>query len=240
MILQETILIIFYFVTLFFSIILHEIAHGLVAFWLGDYTAKHAGRLTLDPVKHVDFFGSILAPLFMLFMTNGTFVFGWAKPVPVNPYALRGGKWGPALVSIAGPLTNFLIASFSAIIAFFLSISTPEKTLIFKSFISSDWNDLLSQVAGNPLNILFAILTMLIFWNVLLGVFNLIPIPPLDGSKILFTFFQIKDEAAFFLQRWGMFILLIFLFSPLAIFFHKIIKFLWAIFYNIAIYGSLF
>lgn len=235
MILQETILIIFYFITLFFSIILHEVAHGLMAFWLGDNTAKKFGRLTLDPIKHIDLMGSILVPIFLLLFTGGKFVFGWAKPVPYDPYNLKGGKWGTFLVALAGPLTNFCIAVSSAIIAFFIPILSNEKEYLIKAFSYNSWESLINQISGKPFDILFVILVMLIFWNILLGSFNLVPIPPLDGSKVFLTFFDLGYEVKIFLERWGSFILLIFLLTSASNILYLVINFFLNIFYSIAV-----
>src|SRR5690349_16470996 len=101
---------IIYLIILIFSVMAHEIAHGYVAFALGDPTAKFANRLTLNPLAHIDPIGSIVVPLLLFFTTAGNFVFGWAKPVPYNPYNLRAGKWGPVYVALAGPLTNLSLA----------------------------------------------------------------------------------------------------------------------------------
>ena len=137
------------------SVILHELAHGLVAYWLGDRTAKDAGRLTLNPIKHIDPFMSILA--------NAP-VFGGAKPVPINTRNLKWREWGMALVAVAGPLTNFLIAFIAFLIAHFTgvaySIDNTMTVFIFKEIIS--------------INLGFML-------------FNLIPIPPLDGSRVLYA-----------------------------------------------------
>jgi len=139
------------------SIIFHEVAHGYVANWLGDPTARLQGRLTLNPIPHIDPVGSILIPGILL-LSGTPFLIGWAKPVPYNPYNLRHGKWGEALVSFAGPATNILIALSFALL-FRLGIIT------------------------SPLFLQVAVLA--IFANIALAIINLIPIPPLDGSKVL-------------------------------------------------------
>lgn len=145
-------------VVVIFSIILHEVAHGYAADWLGDPTARYSGRLTLNPVPHIDPIGSIAIPG-ILALTGSSFLIGWAKPVPYNPYNLRSGKWGEALVGFAGPATNILIALF-----FGLALR----------FWGGAMGDALADVA-----------VMAVFANLSLAILNLIPIPPLDGSKIL-------------------------------------------------------
>ena len=150
--------LVFAVVVLIVSAIVHEVSHGYMALYLGDPTAKLAGRLTLNPMSHLDPFGSVLLPLFLIF-TGVPFVFGYAKPVPYNPYNLRGGKWGPALVAAAGPLSNILIAAILSILLRF---------------------GLFSGVAV-PLGVTIVLI------NIVLGIFNLVPVAPLDGSKILFA-----------------------------------------------------
>jgi Zn-dependent protease len=176
--------ILFFIIILIFSVIIHEIAHGIIANHLGDPTAKHAGRLTLNPISHLDFVGSILLPL-MLVIIKSPFLIGWAKPVPVNPYNLRNPKKDMAKIAAAGPGVNFFIAIFFALLIQFFAL--PEKFLIIFSII--------------------------IFINILLAVFNLLPIPPLDGSKILFSFLPQKFE---YIQAWmeqfSLFLIFVFLF----------------------------
>ena len=145
-----------------FSVILHELAHGLVAYWLGDRTAKDAGRLTLNPIKHIDPYMSILVPV-VLFILKAP-VFGGAKPVPINSRNLKGKEWGMALVAIAGPLTNFLIALISFLIGYFSGV-----------------------LRTNPDSIGFFIFMELVYLNLGFMLFNLIPIPPLDGSRVLYA-----------------------------------------------------
>ncbi|MBO7657678.1 site-2 protease family protein [Candidatus Saccharibacteria bacterium] len=145
-----------------FSIILHELAHGIVAYWLGDRTAKEAGRLTLNPIKHIDPFMSILVPVLLYIMRAP--VFGGAKPVPVNYYNLKGREWGMALVAVAGPLTNFLIALISFLIGYFSG-----------------------ALQHDPTGIPYFIFAELVYLNIGFMLFNLIPIPPLDGSRVLYA-----------------------------------------------------
>lgn len=143
-----------------FSMVLHELAHGLVAYWLGDETAKDDGRLTLNPVKHIDPVMSILVPV-LLYMSGGP-IFGGAKPVPVDTRNLKFGAWGMALVAVAGPITNFLIALISFLIGYW-----------------TGWLNM-SGIVG-------MIFTELVLVNLGFGIFNLIPIPPLDGSRVLYA-----------------------------------------------------
>lgn len=150
---------IFLYLVIVFSAVFHEYAHAWVANYLGDSTAKYAGRLTLNPLKHVDLIGTVILPLMLLFFAGG--FIGWAKPVPYNPYNLKDQKYGTAKVAMAGPAANLLIA------------------LVFGLFIR------FAPLAGS-LHIAFS---WILFVNIFLALFNLIPIPPLDGSKLLMTFF---------------------------------------------------
>jgi len=149
---------IFTIVVLIFSIILHEVAHGYAAQSLGDPTAKLAGRLTLNPVSHIDPIGSILIPAALVF-TNAGIMFGWAKPVPYNPYNLKNQRWGEAIVAVAGVATNLTIAVVFALIA---RVAATQGMTEFAS--------------------LAAVVTLV---NLSLGLFNLIPIPPIDGYTVL-------------------------------------------------------
>lgn len=183
------ILQIFSIVILIFSIVIHEFAHGWMADSLGDPTARHMGRLTLNPIPHIDLMGSIIIPLFLL-LSNAGFIIGWAKPVPYNPHNLRDQKNGPALVGAAGPASNLLLA------------------LIFGIIIRI----LLGQ--GMAMNSdMIMLFSIIVFYNILLAVFNLVPIPPLDGSKILFHFLpysmhNIRET----LERNGILLLILFIF----------------------------
>jgi Zn-dependent protease len=156
------------------SVIIHENAHGVVALMLGDRTAKDAGRLTLNPVKHFDPVGSLILPA-MLFFTTGT-MFGYAKPVPVNPQKLHGkDRWGFALVAVAGPVSNVLVALVAAFFAArFDGLGSGSLQLIAFSRESLP----VVGVARFTLGLAFTL-------NLLLASFNLLPIPPLDGSRLL-------------------------------------------------------
>ncbi len=176
--------LIFFFLIIIPSAIIHEYAHGAMADRLGDPTAKYAGRLTLNPLAHIDWYGTILMPLFLLLATGGSFMFAYAKPVPYNPYNLKNKKWGPALVGLAGPAANLITALFFALLCRLLPVST--------------FSSLLAVIA---------------YANIILLVFNLVPIPPLDGSKILFALFPASwERAKIFLERYGLIIFLIFVF----------------------------
>ena len=165
------------------SMMLHELAHGFVAYKLGDDTAKTEGRLTLNPFKHLDPVLSVAMPL-LLFLSGGP-VFGGAKPVPVNKYRLKYGAWGMALVALAGPLTNFILALAAFLLGHF-----------------SGW------LYGDGLGA--EILTNVMFINMGFGVFNLIPIPPLDGSRVVYAIApdQVRDlmEA---MENWGIIIVML-------------------------------
>lgn len=149
---------IFTIAVLILSIIVHEVAHGWAAYALGDPTAKIAGRLTLNPLPHVDMVGSILIPS-MLVLTNAGMLFGWAKPVPYNPYNLKNQRWGEAIVGSAGVLTNLFLAVVFAMVARFSFGAGMESFAALSATVS--------------------------FVNLFLGMFNLIPIPPLDGFTVL-------------------------------------------------------
>ncbi len=190
---MEGLIILFTLIVLLFSIMIHEIAHGSVAYYLGDPTAKDSGRLTLNPLKHLDPFGSVLLPLILFLISAGKGpIFGWTKPVPVNPYNFRDQKWGTLKVSISGPLTNFLIAVFFSLAVRFL-----------------------------PLNISFLTLFSIIaFYNFAWGIFNLVPVPPLDGYHILFSLLPERlSRFKSFFQQYSLILLLIFIFFGLRLIF---------------------
>lgn len=173
--------IIFFVVVIVLSAIVHEYSHGWVANQLGDPTAKYAGRLTLNPMAHIDLFGSIILPLIMI--PTGI-LFAYAKPVPYNPYNLKDQKWGPSIVAVAGPLSNLILAAVFGLI-----------------------------IQIMPVGAMTPFLSIIVYANVLLAVFNFVPIPPLDGSKVLFALLPPSMmHVRMFLERYGFVLLLIFIF----------------------------
>lgn len=166
------------------SAVIHEVSHGVAAFMLGDPTAKYADRLTLNPIKHLDMFGSIILP-FIFIITHAPFFFAYAKPVPYNPYNLKNQRWGPAIVGIAGPAANILIGVIFSVV---LKISGSYSTFS---------------------NLVLAIVQI----NIWLALFNLVPIPPLDGSKLLFSILQPRFyNVEAFMEQYGFLILIILIF----------------------------
>jgi len=172
-----------------FAITIHETAHGWSAFKLGDPTARVLGRITINPIAHIDPIGTVLLPLMLVIM--GAPPFGWAKPVPVNPLNFKNPKRDNLIVSAAGPLSNFLVASGAMLLLLMLKTLSPGVNSFLLGFLQG-WSSL--QPGFHPLEGLALILFWTIFLNVFLGVFNLIPIPPLDGSGILMGL--ISDDAA--------------------------------------------
>lgn len=156
---------------LVFAVVIHECAHGIVAKWCGDDTADREGRITLNPIKHIDLWGTIIIPI-LLIVSNAGLMFGWAKPVPVNPNNFRSYKRDDIYVSMAGPASNFIIAIISALLIAGLMIVLPQSENSAGSMSS------FSQFASS-------LLVYSIQINLVLAVFNLLPIPPLDGSHVV-------------------------------------------------------
>lgn len=178
--------LLFYFLIIIPSAMVHEVAHGLAALALGDDTAQKAGRLTLNPLVHIDIFGTILMPVFLLLFSGGSFMFAYAKPVPYNPYNLKSEK-DEVKIALAGPLSNFILAGFFALLA--RSIYT------------------LPIIGG-----LSAFLALIVIANIGLAIFNLIPIPPLDGSKLLYLLIPKRDiQLRLFLNQYGFIFLMFFI-----------------------------
>lgn len=185
-------IIIFQIIVLVFSVVIHEVSHGFVANELGDPTAKNAGRLTLNPLRHLDPFGSVILPLLLAILPGGI-IFGWAKPVPYNPYNLKDPKKGGMMIAAAGPVSNFLVAGVFALVYRF----ALETAVLYP---------------------LLPFLTIIVVINVVLGVFNLVPIPPLDGSKVLFGLLPYRFTPLMHaLERYGFAILIFFIFFAISI-----------------------
>lgn len=198
--------IIFMIPALLIAVIFHEVAHGYVAYKLGDKTAKLEGRLTLNPIPHIDIFGSLLVPG-LLILANSPFLFGWAKPVPINPLNFNkvNIRQGMILTSLAGPGTNFLLA------ILFSFLYKGFKNEDFLTFLSSFISFNLIEAVVVPLVIFFKYAVMI---NLILGIFNLLPIPPLDGGHILLNLLphHIYEKVIPY-EQYGFFILILLLLS---------------------------
>ncbi len=178
----------FAIVVLVMSVVIHEVAHGFMAYRLGDKTAFYANRLTLNPIKHLDPFGSVMLPI-LLALSNTGFVFGWAKPVPYNPNNIQSGKKGELKVALAGIVANTFIA------------------ILFSLFIRA------SLYFGLMNEVLLGALSTIVVINLLLAVFNLMPIPPLDGSKVIFSLLPYRYEnLRYSIEKYSFVLIIIFVF----------------------------
>ena len=169
---------------LIMSVVMHELSHGYAADILGDPTPRLQGRLTINPLKHLDLFGSLIVPIMTSLIG---FTFGWAKPVQWNPYNVKNKRWGELIISLAGPFANILIALIFGFIIRFFGNTVSEAFILISSYI--------------------------VMINIVLAVFNLIPIPPLDGSKVLFSLlppnlYKIREG----FERYSIFLILILIF----------------------------
>lgn len=181
------------FLIFIYSIILHEIAHGLVAERLGDPTARLSGRLTLNPISHIDPVMSILVPLFLV-ISGSPIIFGSAKPVPIDPYNLRSPRKDMGIIGLAGPATNIIIALVLSLLARIIISFSPNLVLF----------DLLKTGAQI---------------NIILAIFNLIPVPPLDGGRVIVAILPDKySEALASIENFGIFIVLFLLLFPTSFF----------------------
>ncbi len=218
-------IIVFEFVVLLFSAVLHEVAHGYEAERLGDDTARRAGRLTLNPLAHLDPYMSFIMPV-VLFLTTG-FFFAGAKPVPYNPNNLKNPRTGAVKVALAGPATNLSLALVFGVLSVLLPVAGATKDALFNAIASGS-----TPVFTGSLDGAYFFFLIIVYINVLLGIFNLVPIPPLDGSKLLFLVLPPTPgtyKFMYFMERWGLILVLIFVFFGFGIIF-PVINFFFSLF----------
>lgn len=192
---------------LLFSLSLHEFSHAMAAWWAGDDTAARMGRLTMNPISHIDPIGTVIIPMICLFQSmtgSGGFFFGWAKPVPVDPGRFKKSIWD-VYVSFAGPASNFILV---------IVFTVLTKVLYETGALASP------RFSDNTREVIFQLAFGFISLNVLLGLFNLLPIPPLDGSHIFYYFFvrpHTRDHVMFkifeFLEKFGFIMLMVLIFA---------------------------
>jgi Zn-dependent protease len=194
-------------IILIFSAIVHEYAHGWMANRLGDDTALRAGRLTFNPLKHLDPIGSVLLPL-LLIISKANFFFAWAKPVPYNPYNLRDHRYGDLKVALAGPGVNIMLAIIFGLIARFIPLANDLKISLLTGFFQGEGSAITAITHSSFLGSLVLIAMVICFINLALAVFNLLPIPPLDGSKVVYTFLSDRGRETFYkIEKYGFIIL---------------------------------
>ena len=185
------------------AITFHEVSHGYVAYKLGDPTAKMRGRLTLNPIAHIDIFGTVLLPLLLVVATNGQFVFGYAKPVPINPMNFKNPRQGMALSASAGPITNIVLAIISVLI---LKLVIVPLTAVAPGAVT--------ETVFKPLAMIF---TSSVIMNVVLASFNMIPIPPLDGGRVLAGLLPSRQATSFSkIEPFGFIIVIVLIYSGIA------------------------
>lgn len=199
--LQDLVVVVVQLVCIVFSVMVHEIAHGYAAYRLGDPTAKNAGRLTLNPAKHLDPVGSVVLPLVMSLM--GGFIFAYAKPVPYNPYYFNNRKKGELIVAFAGPLSNVAQALVGALICFVVGQASGGL------FVGMSYFEASQTLSWQILSITYLFGSYYCLINLVLFFFNIIPLPPLDGASIVAVFLNDKGMRVFYqIKQYSMFILL--------------------------------
>ena len=199
------------------AIVIHEISHGFVANKLGDPTARLMGRLTLNPIKHIDPVGTLIMPLILYYLSDGKFVFGYAKPVPINPHNFKDPRRDMAISAAAGPITNILLAIISQILlAHFIM---PASTVLPRGISASILQPLAMMLASS------------IGINIILAVINLIPVPPLDGGRVLVGFLPHKQAISYSrIEPYGFIIVIILFMTRIAnIIIYPVVSILYAL-----------